>query len=59
MVRNITARNFGSFASVHDAVGNSYCQYFMQNWDDAIRTKEFEQYFLESEDNPEMHPYQH
>ena len=27
--------------------------YFMQNWEEVIRTDEFEEYFLELEDNPE------
>ena len=52
-VRNITARKFGKFGSVHQAVGNVYHNYFMQNWDEVIRTEEFEKYFLELEDNPE------
>jgi hypothetical protein len=52
-VRNITARKFGKFASLHQAVGNVYHHYFMQNWEEVIRTDEFEEYFLELEDNPE------
>jgi len=52
-VHNITARKFGKFGSVHLAVGEIYHQYFMQNWDEVIRTEEFEHYFLELADNPE------
>jgi len=52
-VRNITARKFGEFGSVHQAVGAVYHDYFIQNWEEVIRTNEFEEYFLELEDTPE------
>jgi hypothetical protein len=46
-LRNITAREFSSFAMLYTEVGNLYHKSFMNNWDEVVQSKEFEQYFEE------------
>ena len=42
---NITARTFGTFASLHDAVGKLYDKYFMENLKRVLVTSEFDEFF--------------
>lgn len=47
----ITSSVFGSFGSIHSAVGKIYDDYFMANWNEVIKTPEFENYFQELEED--------
>ena len=51
--RNITSRSFGTFALSHEPVEEVYDAFFMENWDEVIQTKEFEEFFKEMENDPE------
>lgn len=51
--RNITSRSFGIFALSHEPVEEVYDDFFMENWDEVIQTKEFEEFFKEMENDPE------
>jgi hypothetical protein len=52
--RNITARAFGKFGYLHDAIGQMYDAFFMDHWDLVKQTNQFDEFFQElEEDNPE------
>jgi len=38
-IQMITASVFGSFGSLHEAVGRVYYNYFMENWSQVINTQ--------------------
>jgi hypothetical protein len=46
---NITARTFGPFGAVHDAVGELYDAYFMENCKRVMATSEFDEFFADLE----------
>ena len=48
---NITARVFGSFASLHDDVGKLYNSYLMENWNQIVRTSEFKEFLSDLEED--------
>jgi hypothetical protein len=50
-VRNITARTFSGFAAEHEVVGGMYDEYFLRHWEEVKRTDEFEEYFVDVEDD--------
>jgi hypothetical protein len=50
-VRNITARTFSGFAAEHEVVGGMYDEYFLRHWEEVKRTDEFEEYFVDLEDD--------
>jgi hypothetical protein len=49
-IQNITAREFGSFAQLYAPIGAIYHDFFMRDWDNVVKTKEFEQFFAELEE---------
>jgi hypothetical protein len=51
-IHKITACVFGSFGTLHEAVGTIYYNYFMGNWSQVIKTPEFEKVFDKLKEDP-------
>jgi hypothetical protein len=48
---NITARAFGKFASIHEPIAKIYDNYFFENWDEVLESREFDEYFENLEED--------